>query len=61
VDKGGCHNAAVENFVEPSAPCAARNSAPVNYSSKVDEYNKQVHGIEKKGYSGLVERLVTLD
>jgi phosphomethylpyrimidine synthase len=32
----------------------------MNYSSKVDEYNKQVHGIEKKDYSELVERLVTL-
>jgi hypothetical protein len=26
----------------------------------VDEYNKQVHGIEKKDYSELVERLVSL-
>jgi len=26
----------------------------------VDEYNKQVHGIEKKDYSELVDRLVTL-
>jgi hypothetical protein len=25
----------------------------MNYSSKVDEYNKQVHGIEKKDYSEL--------
>jgi phosphomethylpyrimidine synthase len=32
----------------------------MNYSSKVDEYNKQVHGLEKKDYSNLVERLVTL-
>src|SRR2546421_1192896 len=32
----------------------------MNYSSKVDEYNRQVHGIEKKDYSELVERLVTL-
>jgi phosphomethylpyrimidine synthase len=32
----------------------------MNYSSKVDEYNKQVHGLEKKDYSELVERLVTL-
>ncbi len=31
-----------------------------NYPSKVDEYNKQVHGIEKKDYSELVGRLVTL-
>jgi hypothetical protein len=29
-------------------------------SSKVDEYNKQVHGIEKKDYSELVERLVSI-
>jgi hypothetical protein len=26
----------------------------------VDEYNKQVHGIEKKDYSELVEKLVSL-
>jgi hypothetical protein len=32
----------------------------MNYSSKVDEYNKQVHGIEKKDYSQLVEKLVSL-
>jgi hypothetical protein len=32
----------------------------MNYFSKVDKYNKQVHGIEKKDYSELVERLVTL-
>ena len=32
----------------------------MNYSSKVDEYNKEVHGLEKKDYSGLVEKLVTL-
>src|ERR1700756_4803851 len=32
----------------------------MNYSSKVDEYNKQVHGIEKKDYSELVEKLVSL-
>jgi hypothetical protein len=32
----------------------------MNYSSKVDEYNKQVRGSEKKDYSELVERLVTL-
>jgi cellobiose-specific phosphotransferase system component IIB len=32
----------------------------MNYSSKVDEYNKQVHGIEKKDYSELVGRLVTI-
>ena len=32
----------------------------MNYSNKVDEYNKQVHGLEKKDYSGLVEKLVTI-
>ena len=32
----------------------------MNYSSKVDEYNKEVHGLEKKDYSGLVEKLVSL-
>ena len=32
----------------------------MNYSSKVDEYNKEVHGLEKKDYSGLVEKLVTI-
>jgi phosphomethylpyrimidine synthase len=29
----------------------------MNYSSKVDEYNKQVHGLEKKDYSELVQKL----
>ena len=32
----------------------------MNYSSKVDEYNREVHGLEKKDYSQLVERLVRL-
>ncbi|HXY49569.1 MAG TPA: phosphomethylpyrimidine synthase ThiC [Terriglobales bacterium] len=32
----------------------------MNYSSKVDEYNQQVHGLQKKDYSELVEKLVTL-
>jgi len=32
----------------------------MNYSSKVDEYNKQVHGLEKKDYSELVDKLVTI-
>ena len=35
-------------------------SCPMNYSSKVDEYNKKVYGIEKKDYSELVERLVSI-
>jgi len=32
----------------------------MNYSSRVDEYNRQVHGLEKRDYSELVERLVPL-
>jgi hypothetical protein len=32
----------------------------INYSSKVDECNKQMHGIEKKDYSELVERVVSI-
>jgi phosphomethylpyrimidine synthase len=32
----------------------------MNYSSKVDEYNREVHGLEKKDYSQLVDRLVSL-
>jgi phosphomethylpyrimidine synthase len=32
----------------------------MNYSSKVDEYNQQQHGLEKKDYSELVDKLVTL-
>jgi len=30
----------------------------MNYSTKVDEYNKQVHGLKKKDYSELVEKFV---
>jgi phosphomethylpyrimidine synthase len=33
----------------------------MNYPSKVDECNKQAHGIEKKDYSELVEKLVSLN
>ena len=32
----------------------------MNYSNKVDEYNRTVHGLEKKDYSDVVARLVTL-
>lgn len=31
----------------------------MNYSSKVDEYNREVHGLERKDYSPLVDRLLT--
>jgi hypothetical protein len=40
--------------------CRQKLLRPMNYSSKVGEYNKQVHGIEKKDYSELVERLVSI-
>jgi len=32
----------------------------MNYSTKVDEYNKQVHGLEKKDYSEIVKKLVAV-
>src|SRR5438874_1634059 len=32
----------------------------MNYLQKVDEYNRQVHGVEKKDYSELVEKLISL-
>ena len=31
----------------------------MNYSQKVDDYNRSVHGVEKKDYSLLVEKLTT--
>ncbi|MBV9182874.1 MAG: phosphomethylpyrimidine synthase ThiC [Acidobacteria bacterium] len=31
----------------------------MNYSTKVDEYNRRVHGLEKKDYSEVVDRLLT--
>src|SRR5262250_3331853 len=32
----------------------------MNWSSKVDEYNKQVHGLQKQDYSELVAKFVTI-
>src|SRR5664279_2619089 len=32
----------------------------MNYSAKVDEYNRQVHGVEKKDYSELMNKLVAI-
>ncbi len=51
-----------DDFYKEAAFCSmcGPKFCSMNYSSKVDEYNKQVHGIEKKDYSELVERLVTL-
>jgi hypothetical protein len=46
----------------PRIPITCRHKflRRMSYSTKVDEYNKQVRGIEKKDYSELVERLVTI-
>ena len=33
----------------------------MNYSSKIDEYNKAVHGVEKKDYTDLVQKLVSIE
>jgi len=41
-------------------PAEAITRCSLSYSSKVDEYNKEVHGLEKKDYSGLAEKLVTI-
>ena len=51
-----------DDFYKEAAFCSmcGPKFCSMNYSSKVDEYNKQVHGIEKKDYSELVEKLVTL-
>src|SRR3954447_14426366 len=32
----------------------------MNYSSKIDDYNKSVHGVEKKDYSELVNSLISI-
>ena len=48
------------NFLAVGFSVCGRKFCSMNYSSKVDEYNKQVHGIEKKDYSELVEKLVSL-
>src|ERR1022692_3959107 len=32
----------------------------MNYSAKVDEYNRQIHGVEKKDYSELMNKLVAI-
>ena len=45
------------NFFGPAPSMCGPKFCSMNYSSKVDEYNKQVHGIKKKDYSELVERL----
>ena len=51
-----------DDFYKEAAFCSmcGPKFCSMNYSSKVDEYNKQVHGLEKKDYSELVDKLVTL-
>jgi len=51
-----------DDFYKEAAFCSmcGPKFCSMNYSSKVDEYNKQVHGLEKKDYSELVERLVKI-
>jgi phosphomethylpyrimidine synthase len=51
-----------DEFYKEAAFCSmcGPKFCSMNYSTKVDEYNKQVHGLEKKDYSELVDRLVSL-
>jgi len=51
-----------DKFYKEAAFCSmcGPKFCSMNYSAKVDEYNKQVHGLEKTDYSGLVEKLVQL-
>src|ERR1700760_2086873 len=51
-----------DDFYKEAAFCSmcGPKFCSMNYSSKVDDYNKQVHGLEKKDYSELVDKLVTL-
>ena len=46
-----------DNFYKEASFCSmcGPKFCSMNYSSKVDEYNKQVHGLEKKDYSELVK------
>jgi phosphomethylpyrimidine synthase len=51
-----------DDFYKEAAFCSmcGPKFCSMNYSNKVDEYNRTVHGLEKKDYSDVVERLVTL-
>jgi phosphomethylpyrimidine synthase len=46
-----------DKFYKEAAFCSmcGPKFCSMNYSSKIDEYNKQVHGLEKKDYSELVK------
>ncbi|HVP65387.1 MAG TPA: phosphomethylpyrimidine synthase ThiC [candidate division Zixibacteria bacterium] len=52
-----------DKFYKEAAFCSmcGPKFCSMNYSSKVDEYNKQVHGLEKADYSELVNKLVTIN
>src|SRR6266566_5160384 len=63
----GKNSSLSRSTLRPRAPCTMKlcpmcgpKFCSMNYSSKVDEYNKQVHGLEKKDYSELVEKLVAI-
>jgi phosphomethylpyrimidine synthase len=51
-----------DKFYKEAAFCSmcGPKFCSMNYSSKVDEYNKEVHGLEKVDYSDLTKKLVTL-
>jgi phosphomethylpyrimidine synthase len=51
-----------DDFYKEAAFCSmcGPKFCSMNYSSKVDDYNREVHGLEKKDYSDLVDRLVPL-
>jgi phosphomethylpyrimidine synthase len=51
-----------DDFYKEAAFCSmcGPKFCSMNYSSKVDEYNKKEHGLEKKDYSELVDKLVSL-
>jgi phosphomethylpyrimidine synthase len=51
-----------DDFYKEAAFCSmcGPKFCSMNYSSKVDDYNREVHGLEKKDYSELVDRLVPI-
>src|SRR3954452_7685556 len=51
-----------DDFYKEAAFCSmcGPKFCSMNYSSKVHEYNKKEHGLEKKDYSALVEKLVEI-
>jgi phosphomethylpyrimidine synthase len=51
-----------DNYYKEAAFCSmcGPKFCSMNYSSKVDEYNKQVHGLEKKDYSAEMAAQLTI-